>query len=65
MHDDRVVWCCAVRCGAELTACSQGVPVDYLIDCVFCPVTQRLYLLGGTFDGGIKVIHVNAVCTAC
>ena len=35
--------------------------MDYLIDCVFCPVTQRLYLLGGTFDGCIKVIHVNAV----
>ncbi len=44
----------------ELTA--QGCKVDYLVDCTFCPHTQRLFLVGGSFEGAVSVMHVNLVC---
>lgn len=36
-----------------------GVRVDYFIDCIFDSRTQRLFLIGGTFDGNIEIFHVN------
>lgn len=36
-----------------------SVAVDTLIDCVYCPVTQRLYLVSGTRGGAVHVFHLS------
>lgn len=40
---------------------ASGVALDYLIDCKYNEVSQRLFLFGGTHDGGIDIYHVNMV----
>jgi hypothetical protein len=37
-----------------------GIKVDYFIDCMYHPPSQRLFLIGGTHDGNVEVLHVNA-----
>ena len=39
----------------------QGEQIDYLVDCVFNPESQRLFLIGGAFAGSLAVMHVNIV----
>lgn len=53
------------RCARALAA-QRGVAegdrraaVDTLIDCVYCPVRQRLFLVTGTRDGSVHVFHLS------
>ncbi len=34
-------------------------PISYLIDCMYEPVSQRLYLAAGSANGSILLVHVN------
>jgi len=38
---------------------AMGVRVDYFVDCVYHPLSQRLFVLGGTSSGNLEVLHVN------
>ncbi|KAG0224413.1 WD repeat-containing protein 89 [Actinomortierella wolfii] len=37
-----------------------GLTLDYMIDCQYDPVTQRLFLLAGSNEGNINILHVNS-----
>ncbi|KAJ2784910.1 ferroxidase fet3 [Coemansia javaensis] len=37
-----------------------GVPVDYIVKCEYNAASQRLYMVAGTNDGDIQLLHVGA-----
>ncbi|KAJ1729582.1 hypothetical protein LPJ61_003454 [Coemansia biformis] len=37
-----------------------GVPVDYIVKCEYDAVSQRLYMVAGSNDGSIRLLHVGA-----
>lgn len=38
-----------------------GCPLDYLVDCIYQPESQRLFMVGGTFSGEMALFHVSKV----
>ncbi|KAJ2772882.1 hypothetical protein IWQ57_001566 [Coemansia nantahalensis] len=37
-----------------------GVPVDYIVKCEYDAASQRLYMVAGSNDGSIRLLHVGA-----
>ena len=33
--------------------------IDYVIDCIYHKMSERLFLVGGTQDGRIEILHIN------
>eukprot|EP00050_Salpingoeca_kvevrii_P012514 m.23170 g.23170 ORF g.23170 m.23170 type:complete len:135 (-) comp4071_c0_seq1:142-546(-) len=38
---------------------AQGHEIDYLVDCVYHPSTERLYVVAGSHAGCLEILHVN------
>lgn len=39
---------------------SNGIQVDYFIESLYHPNSQRLFLIGGTHDGRVEILHVSS-----
>ena len=52
-----------LRCALVVTMCSSlhtlHTRTDYFVDAVFQRATDRLFLIAGTHDGNMDILHVN------
>eukprot|EP01134_Creolimax_fragrantissima_P008579 CFRG8579T1 len=39
--------------------CAIPVALDYIVTCVYHAASQRLFMVGGTFEGNLSLLHVN------